>query len=235
MKKLYMKKLVLLFALVLALTSAFGQETWYAKNSGNWTDYNNWTLDPSGNDYINPDSDYPKTGDAVVIGPGLEMSVTANGQINVQSLTLNGTLKLGVTTNQRIAEFKGTGRLVLDAFNLPVVSGSAPFFTAAVDGGTLVFEGAGDITLNANHTFYNVELNRSASTSKVILGANLILNGDLNIRQGTFQIGNSTTSRTMTLKGDLLVENDGRLITDKVFYTERSWGITWRLTARQSI
>src|SRR5690554_3364467 len=232
MKKLYMKKLVMLFALVLTLTSAFGQETWYVKNSGNWTDYNNWTLDPSGNDYINPDSDYPKTGDAVVIGPGLEMNVMADGQINVQSLILNGTLNLGTTINQRMAEFKGTGRLVLDAFNLPVVSGSAPFFTAAVDGGTLVFEGGGDITLNANHTFYNVELNRSASTSNVILGANLTLNGDLNIRQGTFQIGNSTTSRTMTLKGDLLVENGGRLITDKVFYTERSWGITWRLTAR---
>src|SRR5690554_2018366 len=219
MKKLYMKKLVLLFVLVLALTSAFGQETWYAKNSGNWTDYNNWTLDPSGNDYINPDSDYPKTGDAVVIGPGLEMSVTANGQINVQSLTLNGTLKLGATTNQKMVEFKGTGRLVLDAFNLPVVSGSAPFFTAAVDGGTLVFEGAGDITLNANHTFFNVEVNRSASTSKVILGADLTLNGDLNIRQGTFQIGNSTTSRTMTLNGDLLVENDGILqVVKQVFY-----------------
>src|SRR5690554_5915922 len=128
MKKLYMKKLVMLFALVLTLTSAFGQETWYAKNSGNWTDYNNWTLDPSGNDYINPDSDYPKTGDAVVIGPGLEMSVMADGQINVQSLILNGTLNLGTTINQRMAEFKGTGRLVLDAFNLPVVSGSAPFF-----------------------------------------------------------------------------------------------------------
>ncbi|NLX72535.1 MAG: hypothetical protein GXY94_04440, partial [Bacteroidales bacterium] len=80
MKKLYMKKLVLLFALVLALTSAFGQETWYAKNSGNWTDYNNWTLDPSGNDYINPDSACPKTGDAVGIGPGLEMSVMANSK-----------------------------------------------------------------------------------------------------------------------------------------------------------
>ena len=237
--KLYIKKLFLLISLVMVITGAFGQEIWYAKNSGEWTAGENWTQDPSGNDFINPSNEYPKSGDAVVIAKGLEMSVTGNKQIEIKSLILNGTLKLGTTTGQKIGSLGGSGRLVLEAFNLPTISGDKSFYTALEHGGTVVFEGdneiiLNEIILNINHIFYNVELNRSINNAKIILAADLTVNGNLDIKKGTFQIGNNTTSRTLTLNGDLLVGSDGSLITFKEVQYSGGWP-SYRLPSRHDI
>ncbi|MCG8581489.1 MAG: hypothetical protein MI866_16310, partial [Bacteroidales bacterium] len=49
--------------------------TWYALRSGDWTDWETWTLDPSGNLPNNPGNDIPGTDDNIVIHSGKTVNI----------------------------------------------------------------------------------------------------------------------------------------------------------------
>ena len=58
--------------------------TWYSLTSGNWSDWNTWTLDPSGALPNNPDHQYPQSGD--------ETAIIKNGKVVIMDI-VSGYLK----------------------------------------------------------------------------------------------------------------------------------------------
>jgi hypothetical protein len=208
MKKFY----IVLIGLFFGLSTGFvanAQQTWYAINSGEWTESENWTLDPAAAIHITEEEGYPLAGDNVVIKSGKNITMPEQtgetpfiASCNV--LTVDGRLDLKDTEGHSFSEIRGTGRILMEGDNFP--NGNASHFVGEGQG-TVVFEG-GDYTISSN-TFYNVEIN---STSQVNLAGVLEVNGNFSVLTGNFQFGNDAISRTLTVDGDVVV-NSGASMT----------------------
>jgi len=172
---------------------------WYSYRSGDWTDPDNWTQDPSGTTRINPGGQFPNNvTENVTILNGDEMTLDFNNLI-LTSLTVNngGILNLGSTNNHSFGTISGRGRIRLSSDDFP--AGDASAFIATT-GGTVEYtepSPVADYELTIDRTFNNVIVNSNSST--VVLKADYTLNGNLTISSGTLQINDDT--------GDLFVDN----------------------------
>src|SRR5690554_90155 len=194
MKKLYMKKLGLLvfMSLIAVFTMAAQTTTWYAINSGDWDNPENWTLDPAGIVYQNPGgTGFPQNGDNIFIKNGVDITVPVKVEPLVLAggvLTVNGSIDFLTTAGHSFAEIRGTGRILLGADNFP--DGISNHFTSQNQGeGTVVFKGNQDIIVGKNLSFYNLEIDLEA-TKNLVLGANVNVNGHLHIKNGGLKMGN---------------------------------------------
>ncbi|WP_016777263.1 hypothetical protein, partial [Anaerophaga thermohalophila] len=223
MKKVYL----VLFGLILGLGTgldAFAQQTWYALNSGEWNNPDNWTLDPAAAIHVTEDEGYPLEGDDVVIKSGRTITMPTQGDpfsANCNVLTVNGRLDLKNTSGHIFTEIRGSGRIIMEGDNFP--SGNASNFVDEGKG-TVVFKGNG-YTIS-NHTFYNVEIDLEGTNPKINLAGNLTVNGDFSVLNGNFQFGNNTTSRTLTVDGDITVNNGASMTvnTANAAHYLYSWG-----------
>jgi hypothetical protein len=184
---------------------------WYTLASGDWTDSDIWTLDPSGALPNNPGGAYPNLlSDKVVVKNGKTVTVNQNN-LNCKSLTVEGRLDIGTTTGHSFDEIKGNGRIILAGDNFP--SGDAShFISKGLGEGTVVFEGA-DYEINTALEFYDVEVALNASANKVTFLKDFDVNGNLTVKTGGIQINNnsSTTILTFTIDGDIVVQANGSL------------------------
>jgi hypothetical protein len=209
MKKVYIVRLVLMAVVIFFSTGLFGQTTtWYALNSGNWDDHNNWTLDPASAVYHNPGATYPKFAtDNVVIKTGLTITVPVKDPvINLSCgiLTVDGRLDLGLTSGHQFIAIRGNGRILMQNDNFP--AGDATHFITKGQGeGTVVFQG-NSFAITNPRTFYNMEVEMSAGQT-LALGANVTTNGNLQVVNGTLDVGNSTTARTLVVSGNVTVDS----------------------------
>ena len=191
--------------------------TWYTLITGNWDNWEVWTLDPSGALPNNPEMLTPTTSptalsDKVVILNGKTVTVSSNNKINNQ-LTVDGRLDIGTTTGHNFTTIKGTGRILLAADNFP--SGDATHFISKYQGeGTVVYYGD-NYNLTTAREFFNVEVELNDIAFKIQLLANYKINGSLTIKQGIFQINDnlSTTNLTIDVFDDILIQNKGSIIT----------------------
>ncbi len=188
--------------------------TWYSLVTGDWNDWNTWTLDPSGALPNNPGHDYPQElTDNVVIKNGKTVTMNVNN-LHCASLKVNGRLDLATTTGHTFDNISGTGRILMAADNFPAFTDYSDFVNAGEDEGTVVYYGSSSYSLNTSYTFYNMEVDMDAGQTVTML-KDYTVNGSLTITKGTFQINDNsaTTNLNLTVKGDVYVEPDGLIHT----------------------
>ncbi len=183
---------------------------WYTLISGNWEDWETWTLDSSGALPDNPDHLTPENSenDEVVILNGRTVDVNTNNLKN-GSVEVNGRLNIAGTTGHSFGEIAGNGRILLQGDNFP--TGDASKF-ASEGKGTVEFYGAG-ATLANSRTFNDVILSMDNRASALVLNTDYTLVGDLIIKKGTLQINDNsnTTPRNLDISNNVIVQTDGNI------------------------
>lgn len=195
--------------------------TWYVLTNGNWDDFNTWTLDPSTAPFINnPGNEIPGQYDNIFIRNGKEVTITTDGK-QVLGATIKGSLKVGTSTGHNFNLIEGTGIISVEGNagldNFPAGTTTTPNgFGNPLNGGTLLVSGTNGFTWNQDHTtansnaFNNVRIELTDATDVVSLGADVLINGELTVRNGTLGFGDGTTAnRTLEVRGDVIVENNG--------------------------
>ena len=190
--------------------------TWYTLISGNWGDWEIWTLDPSGSlpnnpDQLTPDKSPTSTADKVVIKTGRTVEVDTINNLAHSSITIEGRLDLTNTTNHSFGEIRGTGRVLLAADNFP--SGDASHFYSKGQGeGTVEYYG-GSYELSTAREFFDVEVILDNPGNTITLTNDYNINGNLTITTGGVQFNDGTDDRivNLTVDGDVLVESDGKI------------------------
>lgn len=196
-------------------------DTWYVFQDGNWIDPGTWTLDASTAPlFNNPSDETPGPEDQVIIRSGRSVTIqAATNNIAINSIEVKGNLYLTTSSGHNFTTINGNGQISLQGnggnenFPAGVTTGNIGFGDPD-NGGTLVIGGTGDLTLPTNRTFKNVLINRALNTDKVILASSYVLNGNFTIRKGEFQFGNSSTSRSLIVEKETLVEASGSISTN---------------------
>ncbi|MCU4156230.1 T9SS type A sorting domain-containing protein [Carboxylicivirga sp. A043] len=187
--------------------------TWYTLISGDWDNWETWTLDPSGSLPNNPGNSYPQAvTDHVVIRDGKTVTMNLNS-IHCASIDVDGRLDLGTTTGHTFDEISGEGRILMAADNFPSYTDCSQFVDEGQDKGTVVYYG-NNYSIANDYTFYSMEVSMSAGQQLTLLG-DYTLNGNLTITSGTFRVNNnaSTDVITMTTKGNVTVESGAAIRT----------------------
>jgi|GEM_PF-644351 len=169
----------------------------YSIASGDWDDNNTWSND----DVLQhtgaavPPSITPIFNDAVFVGGGYDVTVSANTR-ETKALSIAGgsQLTLGTTTGHDFVSIVGTGTLALSSGTLPTATLTS-FVSAA--GGTIEYQG-GAYTLPAQATYNNLTISGvGAKTS----GINMLLNGSMTVSTGgSFDL--SASNHTVSLARD---------------------------------
>jgi hypothetical protein len=181
--------------------------TYYSYKNGNWSDYDTWTLDPSGSLYVNPLSLYPGVNDNAVIFSGRTVTMINNGTL-VSSVTIEGILDLAGTTGHTFQNIAGGGKIrISTADNIPSYSTNTLFTT---DEGTVEYYG-NSFTLTTTRTIYNLEVSMNTGEVLSFKATPYTVSGNLTIKSGTFRINDnlvgSTTPQYLTVIKDIIVKS----------------------------
>jgi hypothetical protein len=196
-------------------TSTAYPNTWYSYQTGVWSNWQNWTLDPSGSTLNNGLNLPPQPGDAIVILNGITITNDVSGQI-ASSTTINSgaTLDMSTTTGNTLGTVSGTGTLRVSGTNLP--TGSYTSFVTASTGGTVEYYNISGTLPTSQTTYNNLKFSNSTSSGITFVEAsNLTVNGTFNITATstgtvTWQINDNTNNqRTINVLGDLVVSANG--------------------------
>lgn len=204
-------------------TSTAYPNTWYSYQTGVWSNWQNWTLDPSGTTLTNGLNLPPQAGDAVVILNGITITVdAASAPVIASSTTINngGSLDMAATVGNTLGTVSGTGTLRINGVSLP--TGTYSSFYSATTGGTFEFYDTGGTlpttqTGPTQITVNNLKLTNSTGSNIVFTQlSNLVVNGTFNISgssTGTvrWQINDNSTATQLstTITGDLTVGSKG--------------------------
>ncbi|WP_421876997.1 beta strand repeat-containing protein [Marinoscillum sp.] len=190
--------------------------TWYVLQNGDWSDSDTWTLD-AGSAPIpnNPLDEVPGIEDDVIIRNGKTVTIqSTTNNLTVASVTVDGTLDMttssghdfNIINGQGIIRISGNGGVSNFPDGNTITSNG---FGNPANGGLLQVRGTG-FTFDQDEVFKDVRIRLDNNTDVIELGADLTVNGDFDVRFGTFQFGDgSGTSRTLTVLGDFSVENNG--------------------------
>jgi len=165
--------------------------TWYTLISGNWGDWEVWTLDPSGSlpnnpDHYTPSTSPSNTADNVVILTGRTVDVDTSNNLTHSSILIEGRLDLHTTSNHNFGTIRGTGRVLMAADNFP--SGDAShFYTKGQGEGTVEYYG-GSYNLSTAREFFDVEIELDNAANNVTLLNDYTINGNLTITTGELQM-----------------------------------------------
>ncbi|MCE1197904.1 MAG: GEVED domain-containing protein, partial [Marinilabiliales bacterium] len=193
----------------LALTSTWWsagvRQQYYAYKTGSWNDPTTWTSDPSGTTQVG--TTVPGYNDVVEILSGKTVTLPANITFGSMDLTLDEGGVLDMSTYQFSAGLKslsGQGTLKLSSASFPTVTTNNFVLTG---GGTTEYNLG--INLPTAQTQYN-HLTINAPSQSVVQTSNLVLNGNLSVKNGTFQLNDATSRRLwLTVNGDLTVDVGG--------------------------
>ena len=181
--------------------------TYYSYQSGNWDQASTWTFDPGGT--TGPGLMVPGLGDKVVILTG--RTVTLPSDIVTQNLdiTINTGGSVDLSTfkfTNGLTALRGSGTLRLSSANFPTPITTNTF--VSTDGGTTEYDAG--VTMPATQaTYYHLTVKTAGI---VILKNNITLNGNLYVKQGTFQINDATAQRlALIIKGNVTVDNTGSI------------------------
>ncbi|GAO27686.1 LamG domain-containing protein [Geofilum rubicundum] len=191
--------------------------TWYSLISGDWDNWEVWTLDPSGALPNNPNHYTPTNSptaasDKVVVLNGKTVTVSTNDKIH-QQVTVDGRLDLQGTSGHDFGQIRGRGRILLNADHFP--AGDATHFSSAGQGeGTVVYYGDG-FDLTQNLVFFNLEVDLASASDRITLLNDLTINGEFRVKNGEFQFNDDvvTNDLNVTVHGHIVVETNGKLLT----------------------
>lgn len=231
----------------IALGSQLTANTWYVFQDGNWSDPNTWTLDASVTPiYNNPGSAIPGPDDDVLIRSGRTVTIQpVTNNIIINSIEVRGTLNLTNSTGHNFNRIDGNGIIRMAGFNpgsglvdnFP--SGNVESnigFADQTNGGTVVIDGTGNITLNVNRNWRNVRIERVSNTDEVYLGSDYLVRQDFTVRNGNFFFGDNTSvGRSLIVEGNVLVEDNsttriGRIRTRNVTGAVHTFELKGNLT-----
>ncbi|WP_282037815.1 hypothetical protein [Saccharicrinis aurantiacus] len=187
-------------------------QTWYAVKSGVWSDWETWTLDPSGNLPSNSLHEIPGSEDNIVIHSGKTVSIQqSDGLVICKRVTVSGRLDLTNTSIiNSFSEIRGAGRILLASDSFPL--GDASHFNSEAGKGTVVYEG-GSYSLNSSYTFYNLEVNLDNSSNTITLLNDYTLQNSLIINSGNLSINDNASGNTIQVSvgNDLQVKASGKI------------------------
>jgi hypothetical protein len=153
--------------------------TLYSYQTGDWSNADTWTTDPSGSTLISPI--VPGAGDQVVILNGRTVTTAISrtvGQLEIQS---GGTLDIGSTTGHNFGSVSGEGTLRLSSGTFP--GGTYTSFTSSIGGTVEYYDIPAATTLSTQNTYNNLTFSNSTATaftattaSSVTLNGHLVLN-----------------------------------------------------------
>ncbi|HCI56399.1 MAG TPA: hypothetical protein DFI01_10830, partial [Bacteroidales bacterium] len=177
--------------------------TYYSYQTGNWDQASTWTFDPSGT--TGPGTMVPGIGDKVVILSGRTVSLSGNVTTQNLDVTINsgGLLDLSVFSfTNGLTALRGAGTLKLSSASFPSPVTTNTFVTT--DGGITEYTAA--VTMPVYQTvYYHLSIR---APGPVVQVNNLTLNGNLLVRQGTYQINDATAQRlSLIINGDVVVDN----------------------------
>jgi hypothetical protein len=181
-------------------------DRYYSYRSGNWEDPSTWTQDPSGTLSVNPK--VPGEYDFVTVLNGREVKAIATNKRSYSLEIQNGgSLDIGSTTGHNFGTVSGEGTLRLQSTTFP--GGDFSSFNST-GGGTVEFYNTSNFTIPGNQ-YNNLILNLSNNSIVATLAGDLTINGNLTINRGRFQIGNDASSRSILIRGNVLVETNGSI------------------------
>lgn len=187
---------------------------WYTLISGDWENWEVWTLDPSGALPNNPGMETPLNSDNVYILTGKTVSVDTDN-LSHPIVSVEGRLDFQTTVGHSFGEIRGNGRILLAADEFPT-GDATHFYTPGQGEGTVEYYGT-SFTLNQSRdmNFYNLIINLDAPGETLTLLDNHTINNYLRIEQGTLQINDnsSTTNLTINVSGDITVLSNGNITT----------------------
>ena len=187
-------------------------QKWYTLISGDWSDPNIWTLDPSGALPDNPNNEIPDETDKVEILSGNKVQVQpTNDSIRIIEADVYGRLDLTTSVGHNFGKINGSGKILMAADNFP--RGDATNFVTKGEGeGTVEFYGS-SFSLDTNRTYFDVIVNMNTSTNKLTLLDDYSINGDFTIKNGVFQINDATDNQKLNLnvKENVWVKSAGKI------------------------
>lgn len=195
---------------------------WYSYQSGDWDDWQVWTLDPSGTLLINPQKLKPAVRDFVHVLGGRTVTVYSNNK-QVRSVTIHngGLLNTQATTGHNFTKIDGQGVYKLSSANLDIPASGGTFFMTG--GGTVEYSGSGTGSLFSDFEFNNLILNMQNSTDRVTLLDDLVVHGYLTVKNGLFRINDNATANVLDIavEGALTVAASGGIAvgTANVYHT----------------
>jgi hypothetical protein len=190
--------------------------TWYSYKNGDWDDWQTWSLEQGGTDFINPGENTPTDSptadiDRVVINAGHRVTITSHDKQNIRLDVENGIADFGITTGHffPVISGKSQGTIRLMADNFP--GGNATEFHA-VTGGTVEYYGHG-YTLGTSRDFNNMRIALQDNSSQITLLADYHLKGNMEVERGIFRINDNagTDVLNLTILGDLEVKRNGQI------------------------
>jgi hypothetical protein len=167
--------------------------TWYSYQTGVWSNWRNWTLDPSGTTLNNILRLPPQPGDEIVILTGNNITNDVSGQ-SMSSTTIQSAaiLDMAATTGNTLGTVKGTGLLRVAGVTsgtMALPTGTYNAFVTAGTGGTIeYYNNTGNLPLPTQNptvttAFYNnlVISNSTGAGVTVTSVNNLTVRGNFTI------------------------------------------------------
>jgi|GEM_PF-1460677 len=196
--------------------------TWYSYQTGVWSNWQNWTTDPSGSSLVNGLNLPPQPGDAIVILNGTTITNDVNGQVATTTIiNSGGTLDMSTTTGNTLGTVSGAGLLRINGATLP--TGTYTSFVSST-GGTIEYYNTGGTVSATQTTYNNLKFSNSTGSNIVFITATnpttLTINGTLNISATstgtvTWQIngngGAYNVQQVITIAGDVTVSSNGKI------------------------
>ncbi len=199
MKRVCLRFMLLLVVVLGGATSMMAQTTWVVKNSGDWSDYRNWTIDLSGQSFINENNEIPKETDNVIVPAGKEINFGGESSLVVNELTVEGKLVISNTSELIVTLYEGLGTI-----SVPNMNSIDPAKVASFEG---TWELKGD-NIIAGGTYNSVVV--AAGVQKI--SGDVIVKGDLTIKNGASVVYEPGAYRATV--HNLVVES-GAILTSK--------------------
>lgn len=183
---------------------------YYSYKSGSWKDVTTWTHDPSGTTQVG--NSLPTAYDEVYVLSGRHVHLATDVNATNIKLIVNSGGILDLATYQltgTLASLSGQGTLRLASAFFPAAADNA--FVLAGGGTVEYYNGTDFVFPNSQATYNNLVLHAPGVTATQ--KRNLVLNGDLLVRAGTFRINdNANTRYSFEINGDVTVNNGASLI-----------------------
>lgn len=193
-----------------------GQDTWYSYQTGEWGDFNTWTLDgATAPTFVNPSSETPGVGDHVIIRNAHAVSMENGSSVILNSVTIasivirtGSSLDLMSSSGHNFTDISGGGTLYMigvrnengdgiganDVFEENLPNGDYTDFADALLGGTIeINTGSNNIPFLFNDNFAGITATADGGVSKSLR----INMGDANDRV--------ILQRDLALTGDLII------------------------------
>ncbi len=185
-------------------------DTYYSYQSGSWDNPTTWTSDPGGTTQIG--TTIPGNYDLVVILPGRTVTLPGNIASTNLDITINEGAFLDLSTfkfNSSLYALSGKGTMKIASSYFPAVTSGMNTFVNS-GGGTTEFYNGANFNLPSQTPYNNLVINKSGANAVQV--NNLLINGTLQIKGGTFQINDNTAQRLqLTVQGDVTVDNGGSI------------------------